>query len=204
MPTDFELLDAWAAGDRTAARELFDRHTVSLYRFFHNKVSEGIEDFVQDTLVACIAARDRFRRDASFRTFLFATARHILWQHLKKQRVRGIPLDPERSSLHELGPSPSTLAARRAEHRLLLEALRHLPVEQQILLELYHFEEMTAIELAAMYEVTEVALRGRLHRAKAALREKMEELARSPDLLRETWDGFEKWAAELRAVREQP
>jgi RNA polymerase sigma factor (sigma-70 family) len=200
MPTDFELLDAWVGGDRAAAQALFDRYTVSLYRFFHNKVTGGIEDFVQDTLVACIAGRDRFRRESSFRTYLFATARHVLWQHLRKQRVRGVALDPERSSLHELGPSPSTLAARRAEHRLLLEALRHLPVETQILLELYHFEELTAIELAAMYDVTEVALRGRLHRAKEALRAKIEELSRSPDLLRSTWDGFEKWAAELRAV----
>jgi RNA polymerase sigma factor (sigma-70 family) len=200
MPTDFELLDAWVGGDRAAAQVLFDRYTVPLYRFFHNKVTGGIEDFVQDTLVACIAGRDRFRRESSFRTYLFATARHVLWQHLRKQRVRGVALDPERSSLHELGPSPSTLAARRAEHRLLLEALRHLPVETQILLELYHFEELTAIELAAMYDVTEVALRGRLHRAKEALRAKIEELSRSPDLLRSTWDGFEKWAAELRAV----
>jgi RNA polymerase sigma factor (sigma-70 family) len=195
---DFELLDAWIAGDRAAARALFDRYMAPLYRFFHRKVDGAIEDFVQDTLVACVAARDRFRRESSFRTYLFATARHILWQHLEKQRVRGEPLDPERSSLHELGPSPSTIAAKRAEHRLLLDALRRLPVEQQILLELYHFEEMTAIELAAMYEITEVALRGRLHRAKASLQRECERIADSPALLRSTWDDFEKWAKELR------
>ena len=198
VATDFELLEAWANGDRAAARALFDRYMAALYRFFDHKVDGAIEDFVQDTLVACIAARDRFRRDSSFRTYLFGTARHILWQHLKKQRVRGEPVDVERSSLHDLGPSPSSIAARKVEHRLLLEALRRLPIEQQVLLELYHFEELTAIELAELYEVTEVALRGRLHRAKQSLRTRMEELAGSPDLLRSTWADFEKWAQEMR------
>lgn len=198
MATDFELIEAWTAGDNAAARELLDRYIAPLYRFFHDKVDGPIEDFVQDTLAACVAGRDRFRRDSSFRSYLFGTARHVLWQHLKRKRVRGEPLDIERSSLHELGPSPSTIAARKAEHRLLLDALRRLPVEQQLLLELYHFEELTAIELAAMYEVTEVALRGRLFRAKENLRAAMAEIGGSAELLRSTWDDFEVWAKELR------
>ena len=116
MATDFELIDAWTSGDAAAARELLDRYIAPLYRFFHDKVDGPIEDFVQDTLAACVAGRDRFRRDSSFRSYLFGTARHVLWQHLKRKRVRGEPLDIERSSLHELGPSPSTVAARKAEH----------------------------------------------------------------------------------------
>lgn len=197
MRTDFELLDAWAAGDRDAARELFDRYMTPLYRFFHDKISGSIEDAVQDTLLACIESRSRFRRESSFRTYLFGTARHILWGHLKRGRRDPRPFDPESSSLHELGPSPSTIAARRAEHRLLLEGLRRLPLEQQILLELYHFQELTAVELAVMYEVTEVALRGRLFRAKERLRGEMEGLATSRELLDSTWTSFETWAREL-------
>ena len=69
----------------------------------------------------------------------------------------------------------------------------------QILLELYHFEELTAIELAAMYGVTEVALRGRLqHRAKERLRAEMERLPGSPELVESTWTNLEEWAKQLR------
>ena len=153
---------------------------------------------MQDTLVACIASRDRFRRESSFRTYLFGTARHVLWQHLKKRRRDPDEFDPEASSMHEIGPSPSSALAKKAEHRLLLEGLRRLPLEQQVLLELYHFQELTAIELAAMYEVSEVALRGRLHRAKDRLRTEMERVAGSAELLESTWTDFDRWAQQLR------
>ena len=52
MRTDFELLDAWAGGDKKAARELIDRHFPALFRFFRSKVAEGVEDHVQETLLA--------------------------------------------------------------------------------------------------------------------------------------------------------
>jgi RNA polymerase sigma factor (sigma-70 family) len=196
--TDFELLDAWIAGDRAAARVLFDRHMHSLYRFFRDKLDGGVEDAVQDTLVACVAGRERFRGESSFRTYMFGTARHILWQQFEKRKRAPIEFDPERSSLHELGPSPSSVAAHKAEHRLLLEGLRRLPIDSQVLLELYHFEELTALDLAAMYGLTEVAVRGRLHRAKARLREEMEKLSDSSELVESTWTNLEAWAKQLR------
>jgi DNA-directed RNA polymerase specialized sigma24 family protein len=80
----------------------------------------------------------------------------------------------------------------------LLDALRRLPVDQQIMLELYHFEELTAPELATMYGVTEVAVRGRLHRAKEALLRAIERIADSSALVRSTLADFETWARELR------
>lgn len=197
MAEDFELLQAWGAGDRAAARELLDRYAHPLYRFFHNKVEGGVEDLVQDTLLACIASRDRFRGESSFRTYLFGTARNILLKHLRERYRGGEEIDPDRASLHDIGPSPSAYATKKAEHRLLFEALRRLTVEQQILLELYHFEGMTAVELAALHGVGEIALRGRLHRCKAELRAKMDELAGSADLAHSSWVDFEAWARNL-------
>jgi RNA polymerase sigma-70 factor (ECF subfamily) len=202
MATDFELLDAWAGGNRPAAQQLFDRYMVPLYQFFYNKIPTGIEDAVQDTLVACIEARDRFRRESSFRSYLFGTARHVLWERLKQSQREPVELDPEQSSLHELGVSPSSFVAKRAEHRLLLDALRRLPFEQQVLLELYHFQDLTAIELATMYSISEVALRGRLHRAKERLRTELERLPGAPELLESTWTNFESWAKRLHETSE--
>ena len=113
MATDFELLDAWADGDKAAANELFSRYFDALFRFFSNKLDSAVDDLVQDTFLACIQGRDRFRRDASFRTYMFATARHLLWQHVKNLR-RGEHVDVEAVSLFDLGASPSSMAARKA------------------------------------------------------------------------------------------
>jgi RNA polymerase sigma factor (sigma-70 family) len=204
MPAaDTELLDAWAAGDTRAASELFDRYLPQLIRFFRNKVVDSADDLVQDTFVACVRGRDRFRRDSSFRTYLFATARNILMQHFRKRRG-GVELDPDSQSVCDMGPSPTSILGQRAEHRLLLSALRKIPLDHQIALELYHWEGLSGPELAEALGIGEPALRSRLHRAKLNLRETMATLAESPELLASTWANLDDWARGLRDQVELP
>ena len=201
MITDFELLDAWAAGDKRAAKDLIDRHFDSIFRFFRNKLgNEGVEDLVQDTFLACVQGRERFRREASFRTFVFATARNILLYHFRKQRRTGVPIDPEVISVIDLAPGPSSIIVARGEQRLMLEALRALPIDYQIALELYHWEGLTGPELAEALEITEAALRSRLFRAKTELRKQIERLSAAPELLESTLANLDDWAAGLRGA----
>lgn len=201
MVSDFELLDAWAVGDKRSAKQLIDRHFDAIFRFFRNKLGgENVDDLVQDTFLACIEARDRFRREASFRTFLFATARYVLLEHFRKRKRAGDPLDPEVVSVIDLAPGPSTVAAHKAEQRLMLEALRALPLDYQIALELYHWEELTGPELARVLGITEAALRSRLHRAKLELRKQLERIGDSDHVLQSTLASLDAWAADLRAL----
>jgi RNA polymerase sigma-70 factor (ECF subfamily) len=203
--TDFELLDLWRAGDHQAAKQLIDRHFEAVYRFFRNKVgADGVEDLVQDTLLACIKARDQFRREASFRTFLFATARNVLLYHFRKLRRAGEPIDPDAVSIVDLAPGPSVLAVRQQEQRLLLEALRAIPLDYQIAIELYHWEGMSGPELAEVLGISEAALRSRLVRAKAELRRQLERIAESREVLESTLAGLDDWAAGLRAIVRRP
>ncbi len=197
MRDDFELLDAWAGGDASAARDLLARYTRPLYRFFHRKVDGPIEDMVQDTLVGALQGRDRFRREAGFRSYVFGIARHVLYAQLRARHRGAVELDLESSSLREIGPTPSEVVADKTERKVLLEALRHLPVETQVLLELYHWQDLTAGEIAQVLGIGEHAVRSRLHRAKAALREAVADVARSANLLESTWTDFEAWARSL-------
>jgi RNA polymerase sigma-70 factor (ECF subfamily) len=197
MADDFDLIDAWANGDNNAAREILRRHTAPLYRFFERKVDGPIEDMVQDTLLACIEGRDRFRREAGFRAYVFGIARHVLFAQLRKKRRDGGEIDLESSSLCELVPTPSQMVGGKKEQQILLEALRHLPVETQVLFELYHWQNLTAHEIAAILGIGERAVRSRLRRAKDELRKAVERVAESPIMLRSTWADFEGWAKAL-------
>ena len=185
--SDAALVEAWRGGDREAGKRLFSRHYAAIARFFRNKVGEAGPDLIQRTFLACLEGRERFRGQSSFRTYLFATARNLLFQHLKKQRRGQDAIDFESSSLLDLGPSPSSIAAHKAEHRLLLEALRRIPVDYQIALELYHWEGLTGPQLAEVPSISEAALRSRLHRAKLELRRQMEAIAGSNEVLESTW-----------------
>jgi RNA polymerase sigma-70 factor (ECF subfamily) len=168
---DLELLDRWRQGDAAAGQALFARYFDSVYRFFDTKSSGDIDDLVQQTFLACVRARDRFRGDASFRSFLFTIARYELYHHYRRRRRAGDQLDPLLSSVAELVTTPRARLARDQAHRQLLEAMTRLPVDTQMLLELHYREDLDIAELARVFEAPAATIRTRLHRGRRALRD---------------------------------
>lgn len=164
-----ELLDAWAEGDRRAGDQLFRQVFPVLIRFFGNKVpAADTEDLVQHTLEALVEKRDRFRADSRFTTFAIGMARIELLRYLRQRHgsTQGKVVDFEARSVADLDPGPSQMAAVRDEHRLLLAALRRIPVELQIVLELHYWEELTTAEMAEVIDVPVGTIKSRLRRAR--------------------------------------
>lgn len=196
--TDDELLTAWREGDNAAGSALFDRHFDRLARFFANKVSEGLDDLVQQTFLGAVEARDRFRGDAKFTTFLLCIAHNILCKHYRHKRVRKADPDFSVTAVVDMGPSPSILIAQKGEQRLLLEALRSIPLDYQVVLEFAYWERMSATEIAEVLEMPQGTVKTRIRRAKQLLAEKLEGLSTSGALLDSTLNDLEGWAASLR------
>ena len=109
--SDAGLVEAWRAGDRAAGKRLFERHYAAVARFFRNKVGEAGPDLIQRTFLACVEGRERFRQEASFRSYLFSIAYKVLCKHYREQRRsadRDGGVDFAEASAHELS---SMLAA---------------------------------------------------------------------------------------------
>lgn len=174
MDSDFDLLDRWQDGERQAGEALFARHFDALCRFFATKCGADADELVQRTLLACVTAQGQFRKQASFRTYLFTVARHELYHHLRRWRADSARLDFSITSIAELVTTPATRLARDAERRRMVEILRRLPVEQQTLLELHYWEDLDVAALAEIFESTPNAIRVRLHRARQALRAQLD------------------------------
>lgn len=200
--TDFELLDAWGAGDRDAGSALYHRHFPALYRFFRNKVDDAVPDLVQRTFLGCVEGRERFRRESSFRTYLFHTARFQLYLHYRDLK-RNPCLDFEVVSSADLRTSPSEMMVRKQDGRLLLEALRRIPVDHQIVLELSFWEEMSGPEISQVLGLPEGTVRSRLRRAALRLRSEMARLGGDESALRATADDLSAWAKRVRANLDQ-
>ena len=198
MRSDAELLDAWSEGDSRAGNELFHRHFDTICRFFANKVSEDVDDLIQKTFMACVEGRERFRGDASFRSYLFGVARNVLRRYYRDKRYQKIRFDELESSVHDLAPGASMLIAEKREQELLLHALRRLPLDHQITLELYYWEALSGRELGEVLGIPEGTVRGRIRRAKELLEAQLEQLASSPALLQSTVANLEDWAKGLR------
>lgn len=180
MPDDDNaLLNRWREGDKASGDVLFRRHFRPVRRFFRNKINEDdVDDLIQRTFMGCVEGKDRFRGDASFRTYLFATARKQLYQFLRTRGRMMNTVDAERgvTSVAALGMTPSSVAAARQEHDILLRALQRVPVEQQTILELSYWEGLSGPEIAAIFDISPVTARTRLFRARAALQEVIEGL----------------------------
>lgn len=198
--TDEELFRAWCEGDRKSGHALFVRHFGSMRRFFANKADDDVEDLVQRTFMACVESRARFEQRSSFRTYLFGIARNILREHFRRRGRDGATFDPEAQSVCDSGAGPSTIMAAREEQRLMLAALRRIPLEHQILLELYFWERLTARRIAEIFELPENTIRSRIRRGRRLLSEQLEKLAGTRALRESVQEGLDDWAESLRGV----
>ena len=199
VSTDAELLERWRSGDARSGSELFERHFAALSRFFGSKVGDDIDDVLQSTFLACVEGRHRIREGASFRAYLFAIARRELFALWRRRRADPLP-DIESLSAVDLGPSPSGVVAGGQEQRLVLEGLRRLPVDQQIVLELTYWEELSDREVADVLDVPHGTVKSRIRRARIALDRVLGELSASPELLESTRQNLDGWAKQLRDV----
>lgn len=198
---DFDLLERWGRGDSQAGSELLERYFTRLYRFFERKVDDSAEDLVQQTMLACVEGRARIRDGTSFAAYVFRAARFQLYEHYRKRRRQ--VLDFEQISLVDLGTSPSGVLRVKQDQRFLLEALRRIPLEYQLVLELSLWEDLPSSEVAEVLDIAEPTVRTRLHRAIKRLRNEVGQLAAAPVALLETDDDFAAWSQRLRQVVER-
>ena len=184
---------------RRPARALFERHFDALYRFFCAKTVAAAEDLTQETLLACVKGKERIEAGSKFRAYMFAVARRILYHHYDKTRRKG-DREVGQRSVADLSPGQSTIMAKREEEKLFLAALRSLPLDYQIAVELQTWEGLTGPEIAAVLDVPEGTIRSRLRRARLQLEVRIRELAESPDVLESTLTGLDGWAANVRGL----
>jgi RNA polymerase sigma factor (sigma-70 family) len=171
---DLELLDRWIAGDAAAGNQLFKRNFALVYRFFETKTEGDIDDLVQETFLACLKSRASFRRQSTFRTYLLAIARHTLFHYWRGRRPANAAVDFQEVSVASLSTSVGSRISAEQERAALLAALREMPLDQQLLIELYYWEDLDRDALAAVFEVEPATIGTRLFRARQALREHVE------------------------------
>ncbi|PRQ08384.1 RNA polymerase sigma factor [Enhygromyxa salina] len=194
---DAELLRAWQGGDPSAGQELVRRHAPRITRFFRNKVSAPVEDLVQDTFLALLEGHQRIDQPDKLPHYLYGIAHNVLRAYIRSS-IKARQIDEGASSMAALDPGPTSIIARRREHRLLLQALRRIPIQHQIALELYYWEGLNTVDIAAILGLSASAMRSRMGRARELLERELELLAESTAELESTVGGLDNWVAGIR------
>ena len=194
-----ELLDSWRAGDAAAGDELFTRHFRPVSRFFVNKVSsDRVADLVQETFVVCVEGRDRIADGDRFRAYLLTIAYRVLCRHFQARYRGDAPLNLDVLATDTIESNPTSVLVRTQEERLLLEGLRSIPTNYQLVLELFYWENLKTPEIAMVLGIPSGTVRSRLTRARSALEAELTRLAKSREALESTLTHLEDWAERCR------
>jgi RNA polymerase sigma-70 factor (ECF subfamily) len=201
--SDGELLEAWGRGDHVAGEQLFARHFESVVRFFQNKLDRDHDDLIQQTFLGCVESRASFRGDGNFRAFLFGVAHNVLGKHLRRRYREPAELDFAHVSIAEIGDSPSLVVAADRQQQMMLQALRRIPLDHQVALELHYWEAMTAAEIGETLAVPVGTAKTRLRRAKQLLAAELSDLLAGVTGAEPTETRLDTWAAGIRRLVER-
>src|SRR5580692_10076194 len=96
------------SGDRTVFVVLARRHQTPLYNFAlrHLRSPSAAQDVVQDAFLRVVQSANEFKHSARFSTWLYAIARNLCIDHLRRQALRRHPSldEPSRGDGEGDGP----------------------------------------------------------------------------------------------------
>ncbi|MBW3534660.1 MAG: sigma-70 family RNA polymerase sigma factor [Gemmatimonadetes bacterium] len=172
--SEAHLIRRASDGDSRAVRALYERYAPRVYAVVRRIAGddEVAQDYAQEAWIRAIRALPTFRGDARFSTWLHRIAVNAALQAVRKAEAR---------RKYE-GPIPDQVAvALRSGDALLQErlewALDRLPDGMKRVLILHDVEGYTHEEIGETLGVHPGTSKSQLHRARAKLREELQEFA---------------------------
>lgn len=178
-PADETLMLAYAAGDASAFEQLYARHRGPLYRFLlrHLRDAALADEFFQDTWQRVIAAREGWKPEAAFGTWLYRIAHNRLNDHWRASKHRpAAPHDADERTARVPDPdTPERQLSEFEQRRRLQLAMDELPPEQREVLLLRLEQELTLEEIGEITGVGRETVKSRLRYAMDRLRTRLNE-----------------------------
>ncbi len=177
---DTRLLAAARAGEAQALEKLIVRHQSRVFRFALKmcRRNEDAEDVLQETLLAAARTLKDYRGDASLSTWLYTIARSFCIK--KRRRSKFAPAHLVSLAAEEARPvfeipdpdrPPDQALEKRELAAELTRAVDALPPAYRDVLVLRDIEGLPAAEVASVMSLTVQAVKSRLHRARAQVRQ---------------------------------
>ncbi|MCK2220195.1 sigma-70 family RNA polymerase sigma factor [Actinomadura sp. ATCC 31491] len=203
LPPDDVIVSALRAGDEAMFAALLDTWSRGMLRVARSYVStdDSAEEVVQDTWLAVIGGIDGFEGRSSLKTWVYRIlvnaarkrgareSRTLPWSALDQDG--GPSVDPARFHGPDAAlpgswkeppaswPTPENQALAAEVRGLIGKALAELPPRQRIVITLRDVEGCASEEVCDILDISPANQRVLLHRARAAVRERLEGYFRS-------------------------
>ena len=173
-----DLLRALGRGDRKAFDQVYERLRAPLYSFLVRLCAnrELAEDLLQETWLRLARHAASLPNDTQLRPWLFTVARNLYRSHRRWSLLDAERLRDWGFSQRAAAESPFEALAATAEQRAVERALASLPSAEREVLLLCGWSGFEPSEAAAILGLRADAVRQRLSRARAKLRERLREM----------------------------
>lgn len=173
-----------AAGQDAALDDLMARYATPVFHFLFRMLGneDDANDLAQETFARVFRARESFRPDARFSTWLFTIAANLARNQIRwRTRHPNVSLDatseatdqPLSSTLPATGASPTEAALAAERAAAVRAAVLQLPADLREAIVLCEWEEYSVAEAGVILEATPKAVESRLYRARQILRERL-------------------------------
>ena len=189
--TDEELARRGRPRPRDGFAVLVDRYQRPLYNFALRFVgnADDADDAAQETLIQVYQALPASRLDFAFRPWLYRVARNKCIDLLRRKRslpfsALGNDTDDGpgvEESIPDADPLPQELAERADLQRVLHEVIGELPLKYRTVVTLRYVADLTFGEIGESLGLPENTVKTQFQRAKAMLRERLQQLSLGPD-----------------------
>lgn len=178
-PTDEALMLAYAQGDVIAFERLYQRHRGMLYRFLLRSLKQraDADELFQETWSRAISARERYRPDAKFSTWLLQIAHNLVVDRFRRSRPMASAEETEALFRDLDAPDderPDRVLSEFEQRRKLQLALEELPEEQRLTFLLRMESGFGLDEIAAVTGAGRETVKSRLRYALARIRARFE------------------------------
>ena len=167
---DRPLIERVRKGDQDAARTLFERYFDRIYNYVYARLgrAEDAEDLAIDTMTRSLTRLDQFQdQGVAFSSWVYKIAHNATIDHYRRHgKVTLVSL--EQATLPQ-SADPSELAMEQLSNEDLRVALRALTDEQQQVLILRFFQDLTAAQVAGIMGKSVGAVQALQHRALGSL-----------------------------------
>ena len=177
-----EALEALREGDRAEFAQLVEQYSPMIYRLGLKMLNnpQDAEDILQETFIKAYKHIDKFDGRSSVSTWLYRIATNEALMSLRKKRPDTISFDMP--SIYESEPQEPLQIVDwccmpeeeylTAEGRMRLDqAAERLPESLRIVFVLRDIESLSTRETAEVLDISEMAVKTRLSRARLRLRE---------------------------------
>ena len=172
---DAPLVKRARGGDRRAFERLVELHHRRIFNIAFRMIGdrEAAADIVQETFLSAYAHLGGFEERARFSTWISTIAMNRCRNYKRAASYsRSAPLDFDPPAAPERSPEAETASREVAAH--VQRALNEIAPEQREILVLRDIEGIAYGVIATMLGVEEGTVKSRLHRARQALRSRLE------------------------------